>query len=49
MPIETSPLSTTGLRVPVRTSVVPYPLASANDALRDLRAGAFQGAAVLVP
>lgn len=35
-------------RVPVRTTVTPYPLASANEALRDLRSGAFQGAAVLV-
>ncbi|HET6222573.1 MAG TPA: alcohol dehydrogenase, partial [Dongiaceae bacterium] len=26
-----------------------YPLADANDALTDLRAGRFQGAAVLVP
>ena len=36
-------------RAGVRTSVVTYPLDRANDALRDLRAGAFQGAAVLVP
>jgi alcohol dehydrogenase, propanol-preferring len=36
-------------KVPVRTEVHPYPLARANDALDDLRRGAFQGAAVLVP
>jgi propanol-preferring alcohol dehydrogenase len=35
-------------KVPVTTSVVRYPLDEANDALRDLRAGAFQGAGVLV-
>lgn len=34
-------------RVPVRTEVVEYPLARANEALSDLRAGRFQGAAVL--
>jgi alcohol dehydrogenase, propanol-preferring len=33
--------------VPVRTSVVPYPLEAAGDALEDLRAGRFQGAAVV--
>lgn len=33
----------------VRTETRAYPLERANDALRDLRAGAFQGAAVLVP
>jgi propanol-preferring alcohol dehydrogenase len=33
----------------VRPRVVPYPLAEANRALADLRAGAFAGAAVLVP
>jgi len=33
----------------VRTETVPYPLARANDALADLRRGALQGAAVLVP
>jgi propanol-preferring alcohol dehydrogenase len=31
------------------TSVVPYPLAAANEALADLRAGRVDGAAVLVP
>jgi propanol-preferring alcohol dehydrogenase len=35
-------------RVPVRTTVHPFPLAQANEALRELRAGAFEGAAVLV-
>jgi alcohol dehydrogenase, propanol-preferring len=35
-------------RIPVKTNVVPYPLANANDALRDLREGALTGAAVLV-
>jgi alcohol dehydrogenase, propanol-preferring len=33
----------------VRTETVAYPLARANDALADLRRGALQGAAVLVP
>jgi propanol-preferring alcohol dehydrogenase len=36
-------------RVPVRTHVTTYPLEQANEALADLRAGAFSGAAVLVP
>jgi propanol-preferring alcohol dehydrogenase len=35
-------------RVPVRTTVHPFPLEQANEALRQLRAGAFEGAAVLV-
>jgi propanol-preferring alcohol dehydrogenase len=35
--------------VPVRTEVVPYPLARANEALADLRGGRLRGAAVLVP
>jgi propanol-preferring alcohol dehydrogenase len=35
--------------VPVRTTTTVYPLASANQAIADLRSGAFQGAAVLVP
>jgi alcohol dehydrogenase, propanol-preferring len=35
-------------RVPLRTEVVPYPLASANMALADLRAGRLVGAAVLL-
>lgn len=34
--------------VPVRTEVTAYPLARANDALDDLRAGRMRGAAVLV-
>ena len=33
----------------VRAEVVTYPLAEANRALADLRAGAFAGAAVLIP
>ncbi len=33
--------------VPVRTEAVEYPLARANDALNDLRAGSIRGAAVL--
>ena len=36
-------------RVPVRTEVRTYPLAQANDALADLRAGRIHGAAVLIP
>lgn len=34
-------------QVPVRTEVTSYPLERANDALDDLRAGRFQGAAVV--
>lgn len=34
-------------RVPVRTHVKTYPLEEANEALADLRAGRFRGAAVL--
>ncbi len=34
-------------RVPVRTEVTPYPLARANEALADLRAGRLRGSAVL--
>ncbi|MBS9477771.1 zinc-dependent alcohol dehydrogenase family protein [Ancylobacter radicis] len=33
----------------VRATTVTYPLARANEALADLRAGRFQGAAVLLP
>lgn len=33
----------------VRTTVTPYALEQANEALADLRGGRFQGAAVLVP
>ena len=36
-------------RIPVRTTVHPYPLEQANRALSDLREGAFTGAAVIVP
>ena len=36
-------------QVPVRTQVTRYPLEAANDALADLRAGRFRGAAVVVP
>jgi propanol-preferring alcohol dehydrogenase len=35
-------------RVPVRTTVAEYPLAEANRALDDLRAGRVEGAAVLI-
>tara|TARA_R110001592_G_scaffold337300_1_gene623784 strand:- start:409174 stop:410187 length:1014 start_codon:yes stop_codon:yes gene_type:complete len=35
--------------IPVTTSVHPYPLEQANEALEDLRQGRFNGAAVLVP
>ena len=36
-------------RVPVRTQTSAYPLASANEALDDLRHGRLEGAAVLLP
>ncbi len=36
-------------QVPVRTQVTTYPLEQANEALADLRAGAFNGAGVLIP
>jgi propanol-preferring alcohol dehydrogenase len=36
-------------QVPVRTRIRTYPLAAVNEALSDLRAGAFTGAAVIVP
>jgi propanol-preferring alcohol dehydrogenase len=36
-------------QVPVRTTVTTYPLESANEALADLRAGRFTGAAVVLP
>ncbi len=36
-------------RVPVRTEVHPYPLEAGGQALEDLRAGRFTGAAVIVP
>ncbi|KPJ51751.1 MAG: alcohol dehydrogenase [Planctomycetes bacterium DG_58] len=35
-------------KVPVKTEVTPYPLERANDALNDLRAGRFTGAAVVI-
>ena len=35
--------------IPVKTTVHPYPLEQANEALEDLRQGRFNGAAVLVP
>jgi propanol-preferring alcohol dehydrogenase len=35
--------------VPVKTSTTVYKLEAANEAMADLRSGAFQGAAVLVP
>jgi propanol-preferring alcohol dehydrogenase len=36
-------------REPLRVHAVPYPLASANEALADLREGRLSGAAVVVP
>jgi propanol-preferring alcohol dehydrogenase len=36
-------------QVPVATHVHSYPLEAANEALADLRAGRFTGAAVVVP
>jgi propanol-preferring alcohol dehydrogenase len=36
-------------RVPVKTRITVYPLERAEDALADLRAGRFEGAAVVVP
>ncbi len=36
-------------RLTINTEVHTYPLAAANDALRDLREGVFSGSAVLVP
>jgi propanol-preferring alcohol dehydrogenase len=36
-------------RTRIKTHVVEYPLAAANRALDDLRAGRIQGAAVLMP
>ena len=35
--------------IPIKTHSIPYPLSQANQALNDLRSGAFNGAAVLVP
>jgi alcohol dehydrogenase, propanol-preferring len=36
-------------KVPVRTTVTTYPLEQAEQALADLRAGRFEGSAVIVP
>ena len=36
-------------RIPVNTEIIRFPLDRANEALDQLRRGAFQGAAVLVP
>ena len=36
-------------RVRLQVTTVPYPLARADEALADLAAGRFAGAAVLVP
>jgi propanol-preferring alcohol dehydrogenase len=36
-------------RVPIRTTVTTYPLNQAEQALADLRAGTFEGSAVIVP
>lgn len=36
-------------KVPVRTTITTYPLEKAEDALADLRAGRFEGSAVIVP
>jgi alcohol dehydrogenase, propanol-preferring len=36
-------------KIGIRTSVTRYPLREANRALADLKAGAFEGAAVLIP
>jgi len=36
-------------QIPVRTTTQSFPLAEANEALRRLRAGSIEGAAVLVP
>lgn len=35
--------------IPVKTHTIAYPLSQANQALADLRAGRFSGAAVLIP
>jgi alcohol dehydrogenase, propanol-preferring len=36
-------------KVPVRTTITTYPLTQAEQALTDLRAGRFEGSAVIVP
>jgi propanol-preferring alcohol dehydrogenase len=38
-----------GPQAAIRTTVVRYPLAHANEALFDLRDGRLRGAAVLIP
>jgi alcohol dehydrogenase, propanol-preferring len=38
-----------GRTIPVRTTVTTYPLDKAEQALADLRSGAFEGSAVLIP
>jgi propanol-preferring alcohol dehydrogenase len=35
--------------VPIRTTITTYPLERAEDALDDLRAGRFEGSAVILP
>ncbi|MBV9714385.1 MAG: alcohol dehydrogenase, partial [Solirubrobacterales bacterium] len=35
--------------VPIKTSITTYPLEETEQALADLRAGRFEGTAVLVP
>jgi propanol-preferring alcohol dehydrogenase len=36
-------------KIGIQTSITRYPLRDANRALADLKAGAFEGAAVLIP
>jgi alcohol dehydrogenase, propanol-preferring len=36
-------------QIGIETRTMPYPLDRANEALADLRAGRFEGAAVLLP
>jgi alcohol dehydrogenase, propanol-preferring len=36
-------------KIPIRTTITTYPLDQAEQALADLRAGAFEGSAVIVP
>jgi propanol-preferring alcohol dehydrogenase len=36
-------------RIPVKTTITTYPIDHAEDALADLRAGRFEGSAVIVP
>jgi propanol-preferring alcohol dehydrogenase len=37
------------LRVPIKTTVTTYPLEETERALDDLRAGRFEGTAVVIP